>query len=33
LRTIARERDTFLAVGALVGRPGTLRIGDELTRI
>ncbi|MBM2824149.1 MAG: hypothetical protein HW413_2895 [Thermoleophilia bacterium] len=31
LRTIARERDACLAVGALVVDPGTLHIGDELT--
>jgi uncharacterized protein len=30
LRTIARERDACLAVGALVERPGVTRIGDEL---
>jgi uncharacterized protein YcbX len=30
LRTIARERDACLAVGALVTRPGTLRTGDRL---
>ena len=28
LRTIARERDARLAVGALVARPGTIRVGD-----
>ena len=28
LRTIARERDARLAVGALVARPGTVRVGD-----
>jgi hypothetical protein len=33
LRTIARERDAYLAVGALVDRPGTIRVGDELTRL
>jgi hypothetical protein len=33
LRTIARERDACLAIGALVGRPGTLRVGDEVTRL
>jgi len=33
LRTIARERDACLAVGALVVDPGTLRIGDVLTSI
>jgi uncharacterized protein YcbX len=31
LRTIARERDACLAVGALVVDPGTLHIGDVLT--
>lgn len=30
LRTIARERQAFLAVGGLVVRPGLLRVGDEL---
>jgi uncharacterized protein len=30
LRTIARERDACLAVGALVTQPGTVRVGDEL---
>jgi uncharacterized protein YcbX len=30
LRTIARERDACLAVGALVKRAGTVRVGDEL---
>jgi uncharacterized protein YcbX len=30
LRTIARERDACLAVGGLVTRPGTVRVGDEL---
>ena len=29
LRTVARERDACLAVGALVARPGALRVGDE----
>ena len=33
LRTIARERDACLAVGALVVDPGTLRIGDVLTSL
>jgi uncharacterized protein YcbX len=28
LRTLARERDSRLAVGALVARPGTIRVGD-----
>jgi uncharacterized protein YcbX len=28
LRTIARERNACLAVGALVVRPGTIRVGD-----
>lgn len=31
LRTIARERASCLAVGALVARPGTIRPGDALT--
>ncbi len=31
LRTIARERDARLAVGALVTQPGTTRVGDALT--
>jgi uncharacterized protein len=30
LRTIARERDTCLAVGALVARPGRVAVGDAL---
>lgn len=30
LRTINRERDTFLAVGALVAAEGTMAVGDEL---
>jgi uncharacterized protein YcbX len=30
LRTIARERDTCLAVGALVVDPGVIRVGDTL---
>ena len=30
LRTIARERDACLAVGALDARPGVVRVGDEL---
>lgn len=30
MRTIARERDACLAVGALVARPGTVRVGDTL---
>jgi uncharacterized protein YcbX len=30
LRTIAREREACLAVGALVARPGTIRAGDAL---
>jgi len=30
MRTIARERDACLAVGALVARPGTVRLGDKL---
>jgi uncharacterized protein len=31
LRTIARERDACLAVGALVTQPGTIRVGDALS--
>ena len=31
LRTIAREREACLAVGALVVDPGTVHVGDELT--
>lgn len=31
LRTIARERDACLAVGALVARPGVTRVGDAVT--
>jgi uncharacterized protein YcbX len=31
LKTIHRERDGFLAVGALVTRPGTVVVGDELS--
>jgi uncharacterized protein YcbX len=31
LRTIARDRDARLAVGALVTHPGEVRAGDELT--
>jgi len=30
LRTVARERDACLAVGALVSVPGTVRVGDAL---
>lgn len=30
LRTIAREREACLAIGALVARPGLVRVGDEL---
>lgn len=33
LRTIARDRDACLAVGALVAEPGMVRIGDTLTRV
>jgi uncharacterized protein YcbX len=33
LRTIAREREACLAVGALVARPGTIRAGDALTPV
>jgi len=32
LRTIARQRASLLAVGALVTHPGILRVGDELYR-
>lgn len=32
LRTIARERDACLAVGALVAQPGVASVGDTLTR-
>ena len=31
LRTVARERDACLAVGALVAEPGVVRVGDALT--
>jgi uncharacterized protein len=31
LRTIARERGAFLAIGALVAEPGAVRQGDRLT--
>ena len=30
LRTIARDREARLAVGALVSRPGIVRVGDQL---
>ena len=30
LRTINRERQTFLAIGALITHPGTIAVGDEL---
>lgn len=30
LKTIHRQRDGYLAVGALVTRPGTVAVGDEL---
>jgi uncharacterized protein len=33
LRTIARERDARLAVGALVSQAGTIRAGDALTPV
>ena len=33
LRTIARERDACLAIGALVAQPGMVRIGDRLGRL
>ncbi len=32
LRTIARERQNRLAVGALVSEPGTVKVGDSLRR-
>jgi uncharacterized protein YcbX len=32
LRTIARERQNRLAVGALVSEPGIVRVGDSLQR-
>lgn len=31
MRTIARERDACLAIGALVAAPGAVRVDDELT--
>jgi uncharacterized protein YcbX len=31
LRTVRKERDGFLGVGALVVTPGELRVGDQLT--
>jgi hypothetical protein len=31
LRTISQERDDHLAVGTLVTRPGTVRVGASLT--
>jgi hypothetical protein len=30
LRTVARERDACLAVGATVARPGRVTVGDAL---
>jgi len=33
LRTISRERDGCLAIGALVVQPGAVRVGDALTPI
>lgn len=33
LKTINRERQTFLAVGALVSQPGRVGVGDELTQL
>jgi uncharacterized protein YcbX len=33
LRTIARDRDACLAIGALVVRPATVRVGDGLGRL
>jgi hypothetical protein len=32
LRTIARERQNRLAVGALVDEPGIVKVGDSLER-
>lgn len=32
LKTINRERDGQLAIGALVAQPGTMRVGDEVVR-
>jgi uncharacterized protein len=31
LRTIARDRDACLAIGAVVETPGDIRVGDVLT--
>jgi uncharacterized protein len=31
LKTIHRQRDGHLAIGALVARAGTVAVGDELT--
>ena len=33
LRVVKRERDTFLGVGAMVRRPGSVAVGDELTGV
>ena len=33
LRVVNRERDTFLGVGAMVGRPGSVAVGDELRAV
>jgi uncharacterized protein YcbX len=33
LRIVKRERDTFLGVGAMVRRPGSVAVGDELTGV
>lgn len=33
LRTIARERDACLAIGALVASPGMVAVGDTLSRV
>jgi uncharacterized protein len=33
LRTVNRERDTFLSVGAVVARPGVVKVGDELMEL
>jgi hypothetical protein len=32
LHAIARERDTFLAIGALLAEPGQVRVGDSVAR-
>ncbi len=33
LRVVKRERDNFLGVGAMVLRPGSVAVGDELTGV